>query len=132
MDAGGIETSARYPYLGYQTYCRMYHKPTGGKCRGFVKAQAGNEGHMKYYIAMNGTMSVLVNAGDWQFYRSGVYNHPYCKYSAVNHAVLLTGYGTNYWIIKNSWSRGWGEAGYIKLARNVNMCGVASSAVIPY
>ena len=29
MDAGGIETSARYPYLGYQTYCRMYNKPTG-------------------------------------------------------------------------------------------------------
>jgi len=132
IDAGGIESTAKYPYLGYQAYCRIYNKPTGGKLRGFVKARPGTEADKKNYIANNGTMSVLVNAGDWQFYRSGVYNHQYCKYSAVNHAVLLVGYTPTYWIIKNSWSRNWGEAGYIKLARNLNMCGVASSAVVPY
>ncbi len=40
----------------------------------------------------------------------------------VDHAIVLVGYGTDasagdYWLIRNSWSSGWGEAGYIRLAR---------------
>jgi C1A family cysteine protease len=28
----------------------------------------------------------------------------------------LVGYGTNYWIVKNSWGTGWGDGGYFYLA----------------
>ena len=58
-----------------------------------------------------GEGGVAVNCKKKQIF---LYYNSIIRYSAVNHAVLLTGYGTNYWIIKNSWSRGWGEAGYIK------------------
>ena len=30
----------------------------------------------------------------------------------VNHAVLLVGYNTTYWFIKNSWDTSWGAGGY--------------------
>jgi len=53
----------------------------------------------------------------------------------VNHAVVAVGYGsengTDYWIIKNSWNEYWGESGYFRMIRGVNMCGVADCASYP-
>ncbi|CAK9184222.1 unnamed protein product, partial [Ilex paraguariensis] len=55
--------------------------------------------------------------------------------AAVDHAVLAVGYGTenhrDYWIVKNTWGWKWGEAGYIRLERNLQRtkegrCGIAT------
>ncbi|KAJ1628227.1 hypothetical protein T492DRAFT_557800, partial [Pavlovales sp. CCMP2436] len=53
-----------------------------------------------------------------------------------DHAVYLVGYGTDpdgtpYWKVKNSWGEGWGENGYIRMLRGVNMCGIAQMATYP-
>lgn len=53
-----------------------------------------------------------------------------CSYAAsvtygVNHAVLLVGFTSTYWIIKNSWGAGWGDKGYIYINRDPNKnCGI--------
>merc|ERR1712071_452293 len=71
-----------------------------------------------------------------QFYHTGVYRDSSCSKS-INHAVLAVGYGTDssygaYWIVKNSWGSSWGDAGYIKMARNNdNQCGIANQACYP-
>jgi len=58
-----------------------------------------------------------------------------------DHAMLITGYGEEkrrgkvqkYWIARNSWGSGWGEHGYIKIARSSGEkgdrgeCGIARS-----
>ncbi len=71
-------------------------------------------------------------------YQGGIYASTLCgnTTSTVNHAVLAVGYnkaedGTKYWIVKNSWSWGWGMEGYFWIERGDNMCGLASCASFP-
>jgi len=74
-------------------------------------------------VATVGPVTVSVDASTWHNYESGVFNG--CSYSDnidLNHAVVLVGYGTDetlgdYWLVRNSWGTGFGENGYIRLAR---------------
>ena len=48
-------------------------------------------------------------------------------------AVVVVGYGTDatlgdYWIVRNTWGATWGDAGHIKMKRNVNLCGIREYA----
>ena len=72
------------------------------------------------------------------FYKSGIFNDPKCGID-VDHAVLAVGYvepteqePLGYWIIKNSFGKGWGEEGYIRIAMTAEgdpgICGVQSDA----
>lgn len=46
------------------------------------------------------------------------------------HAVVVVGWGqdersgTKYWIIKNSWGKGWGEDGFFRMIRGSNDCDI--------
>ncbi|CAF1454797.1 unnamed protein product [Rotaria sp. Silwood1] len=66
-------------------------------------------------------------------YASGIFDVPGCPANRnLNHNPVVVGYGTengvDYWKIKNSWGADWGEDGYIKVKRNDNMCGIATSS----
>lgn len=53
------------------------------------------------------------------YHSEGVYRNKKCalKPSQLNHAVILVGWGEDkatgesYWIVKNSWSKFWGDDG---------------------
>jgi len=70
-------------------------------------------------------------------YKEGVYSSTVCKNSArdVNHAVVVVGYSSEaripYWIVKNSWGAEWGDEGYFRIWRGLNMCGIATCSSFP-
>ncbi|XP_064114539.1 procathepsin L-like isoform X1 [Macrobrachium nipponense] len=136
---GGIDTEKSYPYEAEDEPCRYNPANAGADDRGFVDVREGNENALKKAIATIGPVSVAIDASQdsFQFYQHGVYSDPDCSAENLDHGVLAVGYGTtedgqDYWLVKNSWSKSWGDQGYIKIARNQNnMCGIASAASYP-
>lgn len=86
------------------------------------------------------SVAIQANKRSFQLYQSGIYSDPDCGYN-LDHGVLLVGYGydklydLDYWIIKNSWGKSWGENGYIRLLKDDSdsrgQCGIAMMPSIP-
>jgi len=99
------------------------------------EALSSNETELAASLASLGPVSVLMNAARLQYYKSGIYSPSYCDPEDLDHAVLLTGFGsengTDYWTVKNSWGTSWGEDGYFRIARGAGMCGINTAAVLP-
>lgn len=70
---------------------------------------------------------------DFYTYKTGVYKHLEGPFMG-GHAIKVVGWGTDektktpYWIVANSWSAGWGENGYFKIARGSNECNLEHNA----
>ena len=123
VKAKGITTEAAYPYKAVKGSCTTQggsYKISGQNA--VAASDAGLVGALQ-----NHPVSVAVDATNWKNYVSGVFSD--CD-TALNHAVLAVGYGKDHYIVKNSWTTGWGEAGYIRLAR-ANTCGVLNTMVVP-
>jgi len=63
------------------------------------------------------TAAVYVDEG-FQFYERGIFDK--CQAGVPNHAVVLVGFGKDYWIVRNSWGADWGEKGHIRIKKNQN------------
>eukprot|EP00930_Biecheleria_cincta_P047280 TRINITY_DN32740_c0_g1_i1.p1 TRINITY_DN32740_c0_g1~~TRINITY_DN32740_c0_g1_i1.p1 ORF type:complete len:438 (+),score=56.30 TRINITY_DN32740_c0_g1_i1:71-1384(+) len=75
-------------------------------------------------LNQDGPVVVSIDATGWNAYGSGIYDG--CTPdTVVNHGVALVGYGTDssvskdYWLIRNSWGKGWGEDGFIRVLRHL-------------
>ena len=104
-----------------------------------------------------GPLSVLLDATQLQYYKEGVWDghaspsHPAlgCSQTYLNHAVLMTGYGTAslitdsrsaggsedsvpYWSVKNSWGEQWGEEGYFRIVRGEGTCGINTAVTTSF
>jgi len=128
-NAGGIETSASYPYTS--------GRGVTGSCIAdsskFVVKVAGHRavarGEPSLEAALNnGPTSVCVAANAFQTYHGGILAS--CP-GSIDHCVQAVGYTADYWIIRNSWGSGWGEAGYLRLKRGADLCHVADDVTYP-
>ena len=67
-------------------------------------------------------VGIYIDASDDRImsYKSGIYTSSI--YKNTDHAVLLVGYNIakDYWLIKNSWGKQWGENGYIRVSMENN------------
>ena len=137
-DKPGLETENDYPYQAKDAKCRYdASKPRVTTSGAFIITE-GDEEQLKNELYHNGPVSVAFRVqSDFMKYKSGVYHSDDCPNGQhdVNHAVLAVGYGTqdgmDYWLVKNSWSESWGNEGYFKIQRGVNMCGIAECNSYP-
>jgi hypothetical protein len=83
------------------------------------------------------SVNIEADKSAFQLYKGGVLDNPKCG-RVIDHAVLAVGYGIStgndskpYYKVKNSWGKTWGESGYIRMVRDKDMCGIASSPSMP-
>lgn len=138
---GGIVPTAKAygSYLSTNGYCKDIRlMDVGAKFTGWVDIKARDETATLQALVANGPLSVNIQVPDEMlYYESGVLNVASCKYNAlqIDHAVMLVGYGiedgTNFYMVRNSWSTYWGDQGYIKIARGDLDCCVACEPGYP-
>lgn len=136
----GIMTENNYPYQAKDSICRKDVDPEHPRVTtsGPYNITSGDETQMRNELYWKGPISVAFQVvADFRDYKSGVYTSKACKNGPmdVNHAVLAVGFGTenkmDYWLVKNSWSDVWGDEGFFKIQRGVNMCGIATCSSYP-
>lgn len=97
-------------------------------------------------IYKNGPIVIAFDAApDLYYYSEGIFNGGGKKpkreknspligdWVKTNHAVVCMGWGeergVKFWILKNSWGEKWGEKGYFRMIRGINLAGVENQAV---
>jgi hypothetical protein len=119
---GGVD-ARDYPYTGTDSPCKSgltYHQ----KITRWAYLPGGENpsiDEIKAALIQYGPLSVGV-AVDSAFssYTGGVFRDT--GYRQMNHAVNIVGWGTDHWIMRNSWGN-WGESGYMRIAFGANGIG---------
>jgi cathepsin F len=128
----GLPTEDAYPYQGVDGTCQYNPSQAAVHIKNFT-AISTNEDQIAAALVAMGPLSMGADATEWQFYMGGgVFDLP-CGHT-LDHGILIVGYGTKgtifgtkkYWIVKNSWGDGWGDQGYILLARGDCKCGMCN------
>jgi len=138
--AGGLALESSYPYTaqsGAFGACRASSTPKIAMTPVYNDLPSGDDLTLMNALATYGPIPTTIAVGQqFMSYVSGVMNPATACEQAVNHAVLLVGYGTDaqtgqtFWKVKNSWGPTWGEAGYFRLNRGVpNSCGISTEPI---
>lgn len=137
---GGIDTEEDYPYKGVDGQCDLSRKNNKVvTIDGHEDVMPYSERALKKAVAHQ-PVSVAIDASGraFQLYESGVFTG-HCG-TDLDHGVVVVGYGVDedgldYWIVRNSWGKGWGDDGYIMLHRNshtfTGKCGIAMQPSYP-
>jgi C1A family cysteine protease len=131
----GIQSEASYPYHARDQKCKYDKSKVDGTVKAYTDVTADSVDQLK--AALNkGPVAVAIEADQMAFqgYAGGVITSG-CG-QELDHGVLAVGYGTedgtDYFLVKNSWSANWGVDGYVKIgALDSNVCGILSAASYP-
>lgn len=125
-----LYTLSSYPYTagqsGHGGSCQT-GTPSGVKISGYFTVPgsgSGSQGDEALAKAlMTGPVTVTVAVDDkFANYHSGIMTGVSTACN-LNHAILATGFGPNFWKIKNSWGASWGASGYAQFERTTSGCG---------
>ncbi|CAB3380109.1 Hypothetical predicted protein [Cloeon dipterum] len=136
----GIAREVDYPYTHVQGVCQCKEKGCSDHPKILKIHQLRSKSEMELMMVVTFLGPVAFNfdgaVASFQQYKKGVYSASDCRANSKNHSLAIVGYGTengqDYWLVKNSWGSGWGDKGYIKIARNKNnFCGIANDVFVP-
>ncbi|XAR74023.1 Actinidain [Bertholletia excelsa] len=136
---GGMDTEEDYPYKGIDDQCDPARKNAKVvSIDGYEDVPPYDEKALMKAVAHQPVSVAIESSGRaFQLYQSGIFTGE-CG-MALDHGVAVVGYGTengvDYWFVRNSWGTSWGEKGYLRMERNVNVytgkCGIAMQASYP-
>lgn len=143
----GLCSEQDYPYVSGSTHkandqCNVCSVVNGSQILNWTDVPPKSDDALMYAIYQQ-PVSVAIDAASlfFQFYKSGVYTGM-CG-TKLDHGVLAVGFGTDnstnndYYLVKNSWGKTWGDNGYIKIAKGEKynsgsgQCGILLSASYP-
>ncbi|CAG4972976.1 unnamed protein product [Colias eurytheme] len=124
---GGSMLQQDYPYKAVQGQCSTKRDKVAVKVVGGGRLRVRGEEALKKALANHGPLSVyMFTAPEMRNLGKGVFKPRRCDSGL--HAVTLIGYGkegsTNYWLIKNSWGKQWGDQGHFRLVMGQRACGI--------
>lgn len=143
----GLVANSVYPYADKKQKCLTAESKNPVVPKGFVtgygwatrpckegsSCNSQDEDTLKKYISSVAPASICVNSANWEDYSGGVMTAKACgghSYGDMDHCVQLVGYTSDYWIVRNSWGKDWGNEGYIYLEMGKNTCSLASYAAV--
>ena len=139
---GGMALESEYPYKAIKQECKI----VAGHCvvKNYAYVPLNSELSLRCSVVEQ-PVSVTVDASSegFQFYSSRIFAGP-CSNDQkdLSHGILVIGYGKDlhgnlFWILRNSFSKKWGESGYMRLIRTETSgkpgaCGVAAFPWYPW
>jgi C1A family cysteine protease len=113
IQASGIESDTHYPYTAQDDSCAYSKSDVVATVSNINCYEDVSVQQLQTYLTTVGPLAIAVDANDFQSYDSGILE---CTETQLDHGVLLVGYTANSWIIKNSWGKNWGEAGFVRVS----------------
>jgi C1A family cysteine protease len=116
----GLPTETCFPYTATDASCSgaCADRQTSTYKIGSIVSVPKTISDIKTALVNYGPLPTTMNVySDFFSYRSGIYSYVSGSF-AGGHAVLIVGYDDagQYFIAKNSWGSGWGEAGFFRIA----------------
>jgi cathepsin L len=110
-------------YSGQNYPCNQTGRPSVSTIASFVEVPSNDEQALVDAVAIN-PVAITVDASAWGMYESGIFDSCNTSSPTLDHGVQLVGYdsddGTDFWIVRNSWSPDWGEGGFINIFKGAN------------
>ena len=127
VKANGILEESIYRYSGTYNICDYMKVWTHRKENiSYYRDVLQSDYNLSQAISQQ-PVSVAIYAPPIQLYTGGVFdNFDECE-GQLDHGVLAVGYTSEWFKVKNSWGKNWGENGYIRFKRRrdgAGMCGI--------
>jgi C1A family cysteine protease len=117
----GIVPASSFPYTDSDQPCNLPQDWKQKLTKTTNWQRPGSLDEMKLFLAQRGPMTACFTIYEdfYYYYRGGVYQYNSDTSGNVigGHCICIVGYDDDeeYWIAKNSWGTGWGEAGYFRI-----------------